>query len=309
MDWNSDYIQKVISIALEEDVGQGDVTVAATISNRARGLAHIVAKQDLICAGLPLAEKIFRALDPQMKSEMHAIDGQKIAKGQNLLHFDGRASAILTGERTALNFLGRLSGIATLTHLFVQQIAGTHAKMRDTRKTTPGLRLLEKYAVEAGGGTNHRTGLFDAILLKENHIALVGGVKAALDQAHSYVSSQMNPRSMTAYEAVRTAPSAAEGSSLPVQIEVRNQSELREALSAGAEALLLDNMSPEQARQCVEIVRGTRPGCIVEISGGITLANVRAYAETGADYLSSGALTHSAPNADLSLLVDSLQGK
>ncbi|MGB7845494.1 MAG: carboxylating nicotinate-nucleotide diphosphorylase [Candidatus Acidiferrum sp.] len=309
MDWNSAYIQKLIASALKEDVGPGDVTVAATIPEGARGQARIIAKQDLICAGLPLAEKVFHALDPRMKIEMQAADGQKIAKGQNVLHLDGRASAILTGERTALNFLGRLSGIATLTHLFVEQLAGTRAKIRDTRKTTPGLRLLEKYAVKMGGGTNHRIGLYDAILLKENHIALAGGVKAALDQAHGHASSQMKPRSMTAYEAVGTAPSEAEASSLPIQIEVRNETELREALSAGAESLLLDNLSPEQARPCVEIARRIRADCIVEISGGITLANVRAYAETGADYLSSGALTHSAPNADFSLLVDSLQEK
>jgi nicotinate-nucleotide pyrophosphorylase (carboxylating) len=309
MDWNSEYVQELIASALAEDVGPGDVTVAATIPKNARGQAFIVAKQDLICAGLPLAERVFRILDPQIKTESRAIDGQQAPKGQTLLRLDGRASAILTGERTALNFLGRLSGIATLTNLFVEQIVGTHAKIRDTRKTTPGMRLIEKYAVKMGGGTNHRIGLFDAILLKENHIAFAGGVKAALDQAHTYASSLMNPRSMTAYEAFGTSPSTAESSSLPIQIEVRNESELREALSASAEAVLLDNMNPELARKCVKIVRSTQIKCIVEISGGITLANVRAYAETGADYLSSGALTHSAPNADLSLLVENLQEK
>jgi nicotinate-nucleotide pyrophosphorylase (carboxylating) len=306
VDWNSSYVEKLIEASLAEDVGIGDVSVAATIPERTRGQAHIVARQDLICAGLPLAEKVFRALDPQMKIVPLAAEGQKVFKGHDALHLDGKASAILTGERTVLNFLGRLSGIATYTHLFVEQIAGTRAKIRDTRKTTPGLRLLEKYAVKMGGGANHRIGLFDAILLKENHIALAGGVKAALDQAHSYVSSRASPRSMTAYEAVGTTPSPGEASSLSIQMEVRNQEELREALSAGAEAVLLDNMSPAQARQCVEIVRKIRPDCILEISGGITLVNVRAYAETGADYLSSGALTHSAPNADLSLLVDKL---
>lgn len=307
MDWNSSYIEKLIKAALAEDVGAGDMSVAATIPERARGQAHIVAKQDLICAGLPLAEKVFLALDPQMKIALRAAEGQKVFKGNDVLDLDGKASAILTGERTALNFLGRLSGIATYTHLFVEQIAGARAKIRDTRKTTPGLRVLEKYAVKMGGGTNHRIGLFDAILLKENHLALAGGVKTALDQAHSYVSSHANFRSMTAYEAVGTTPSPGEASSLSIQIEVRNPGELYQALSAGAEAVLLDNMSPDQARQCVAIARKIRPDCIVEISGGITVANVRAYAETGADYLSSGALTHSAPNADLSLLVDNLE--
>ena len=307
VDWDSSYIQALITAALTEDIGTGDVTVAATIPASARGQAHVVAKQDLICAGLPLAERVFRALDPQMKIESLAKDGQQVTTGQDLMQLDGKASAILTGERTALNFLGRLSGIATLTHQFVEEIADTRAKMRDTRKTTPGLRLLEKYAVRMGGGTNHRIGLFDAILLKENHIALAGSVKAALDQAYSYVSSQMKPRALTAYEAVGVAPSEAEASSLSIQIEVRNENELREALAAGAEALLLDNMTPDEARHCVQIVRRVRQDCVVEISGGITLANVRAYAETGADYLSSGALTHSAPNADISLLVDRIE--
>jgi nicotinate-nucleotide pyrophosphorylase (carboxylating) len=307
MDWDPSYAGNLILQALAEDIGPGDATVAATIPAHAIGRAHIVAKQDLVCAGLPLAEIVFHTLDPQMKLERHAEEGQLVHKGHDLLHLDGKASAILTGERTALNFLGRLSGIATLTHQFVERLAGSRAKMRDTRKTTPGLRLLEKYAVKMGGGANHRIGLYDAILLKENHIALAGGVKAALDQAHSYTSSHVSPRATTAYEAVGQIPSHSEAASLPIQIEVRNAAELREALSAGAAAVLLDNMTPDEARACVQIARSVRPDCIVEISGGITLANARAYAETGADYLSSGALTHSAPNADMSLLVDSFQ--
>lgn len=307
MNWNSPYITTLIDQALAEDVGPGDATVAATIPPQTVVRAHIVAKQDLVCAGLPLAERIFLALDPQMKFNRRADEGQFVRKGHDLLHLAGKASAILTGERTALNFLGRLCGIATLSHQFVEQLAGTRAGIRDTRKTTPGSRLLEKYAVKTGGGTNHRFGLYDAILLKENHIALAGGVKAALDQAHAYASSQISLRATTAYEAVGLCPSPSETHSLSIQIEVRNEAELREALDAGAESVLLDNMTPEQARACIQITRTIRRDCIVEISGGITLGNVRAYAETGADYLSSGSLTHSAPNADLSLLVDSLQ--
>lgn len=307
MDWNSDYITDLIARALTEDVGTGDVTVAAAVPAHAAGRAHIVAKEGLVCAGLPVAEQVFRTLDPEIDVECRARDGQLMRPGQDVLHLSGTAAAILTGERTALNFLGRLSGIATMTHRFAEQLAGTRAKIRDTRKTTPGLRLLEKYAVRIGGGTNHRMGLYDAILLKENHISLAGGVKAALDQAHSYASSQMKPRAMTAYEAVGSAPISGEADSLPIQIEVRNEEELREALAAGAESVLLDNMTPDQARQCVTMVRNVRPACIVEISGGINLSNARAYAETGADFLSSGALTHSVPNADFSLLVDSIQ--
>jgi nicotinate-nucleotide pyrophosphorylase (carboxylating) len=310
MDWESGEIAELVGRALAEDVGTGDVTVAATIPARASAQAHIIAKQELVCAGLPLAEKVFRTLDAEVDVEFQARDGQLVAKGQHLLHLSGAAAAILTGERTALNFLGHLSGIATLTHRFVGELAGTNTKIRDTRKTTPGLRLLEKYAVKMGGGENHRIGLYDAILLKENHIALAGGVKAALDQAHAFASTQMNPREMTAYEAVEASGTASGASrGLGIQIEVRNEDELREALAAGAESVLLDNMSPAQARKCVEVTRGIRPLCVVEISGGITLQNARAYALTGADYISSGALKHSAKAADMSLLVDSIEEK
>jgi nicotinate-nucleotide pyrophosphorylase (carboxylating) len=300
-------------MALAEDIGPGDVTVAATIPPNAVGKARIIAKQDLVCAGLPLAERVFRKLDPRMdvqprSNQGHLVeDGQFVHKGTELLHLSGKASAILTGERTALNFLGHLSGIATLTHSFVDAIAGTKAKIRDTRKTTPGLRLLDKYAVKIGGGTNHRIGLFDAILLKENHIALAGGVTAALDQAHSFASSRMNPQAMTAYEAAVSSATQSDTHSLSIQIEVRNEAELREALSAGAESVLLDNMTPVEAARCVAIARSIRANSTVEISGGITLENARSYALTGADYLSSGALTHSARAADLSLLVDSIE--
>ncbi|MGB9431229.1 MAG: nicotinate-nucleotide diphosphorylase [Candidatus Acidiferrum sp.] len=307
MNWESGYIRGLITAALAEDIGTGDSFVAATISAGVHGEARIEAKQELICAGLPLAEKVFQALDPEMRVEMRRTDGCNVEKGQTVLQLYGVAAAILTGEPTVLNFLGRMSGIATLTHKFVEKIAGTGVKIRDTQKTTPGLRLLERYAVRVGGGMNCQFGLFDAILLKEHHIVLAGGVKAALDQAHSFVSSQMKPRSMTAYEAVGTKPSEAEVSSLPIQIEIRTEGELQEALFAGAEAVLLKNMCPAEARQCVGIVRNVRPECIVEISEGITLANVRAYAETGADYLSCAALTQAAPNAEFALLVDIVQ--
>jgi nicotinate-nucleotide pyrophosphorylase (carboxylating) len=309
MDWDAEYIAELIERALAEDVGAGDVTVAATIPAQASGEARILAKQELVCAGLPLVERIFQRLDAEMDVDLFAKEGQFVKSGDVLAHLSGKVAAILTGERTALNFLGRLSGIATLTRRFVEQLAGTRARIRDTRKTTPGLRLLEKYAVRMGGGTNHRIGLYDAILLEENHIALAGGVKAALDQAHAFASARMKPQAMTAYEAVGTAPSPSEADSLPIQIAVRNESELREALGAGADSVLLDNMSPEEARRCVEIVRGLRGDCVVETSGGITLQNVRLYAETGADYISPGALTHAAAAADVSLLVDSLKEK
>ena len=190
MDWNSHEIDELIRRALAEDVGTGDVTSLATIPATAMAQARIVAKAPLVCAGLPLAERVFRALDADAAIELIANDGDTVEKGCELLQIHARARTILTAERTALNFLAHLSGIATLTHRFVERLAGTNAKIRDTRKTTPGLRMLEKYAVRMGGGTNHRIGLYDAILLKENHIALAGGVTAALGQAHAYASSQ-----------------------------------------------------------------------------------------------------------------------
>jgi nicotinate-nucleotide pyrophosphorylase (carboxylating) len=309
MDWNSHEIDELIRRALAEDVGTGDVTSLATIPATAVAHARIIAKSPLVCAGLPLADRVFRALDADAAIKLIANDGDTVEKGCELLQIHARARAVLTAERTALNFLAHLSGIATLTHRFVECLAGTNAKIRDTRKTTPGLRILEKYAVRMGGGTNHRIGLYDAILLKENHIALAGGVSAALGQAHAYASSRMNSREITAYEAFAGPREAAATTALPIQIEVRDEQEFREALEAGAEAVLLDNMAPDAASRCVQLARDLRRECVVEISGGITLDNARDYAETGADFLSAGALTHSAPAADLSLLVDAIETK
>jgi nicotinate-nucleotide pyrophosphorylase (carboxylating) len=309
MNWDSAAVLNSIRQALEEDVGPGDVTSLATIPVAARARARVIARAPLVCAGLPVVERLFRLLDADMGIEYLAKDGDTIEKPRDLLRCRGRARAILTGERTALNYLAHLSGIATLTRRFVEQLAGTKAKIRDTRKTTPGLRAFEKHAVRMGGGTNHRFGLYDAILLKENHIALAGGVKEALDKAHAYASSHMLPRAMSAYETSGETRASSASSSLPIQIEVRDERELREALQAGAEAVLLDNMTPEEARRSVALARNLCKDCVVEISGGITIENARAYAETGADLLSSGTLTHSAPAANLSLLVDSIEEK
>ena len=308
MDWNSHYIDALVRRALEEDVGTGDATTAAVVPSRASARAHILARQTLVCAGLPIAEKIFRALDPEMRVSCPHNDGSFVEPGTEIVQVRGSARAILTGERTVLNFLAHLCGIATLTKRFVEQLAGTRTRIRDTRKTTPGLRTLEKYAVKTGGGANHRSGLYDAILLKENHIALAGGIKQALDKAHTYVSPKAPPpRTASAYDAAGLDPEVVGPRPLRVQIEVRDQKELLEALGAGAEAVLLDNMTPERAAECVKIARGIRADCVIEISGGITLDNARAYSETGADFLSSGTLTHSAPAANLSLLVDSIE--
>jgi nicotinate-nucleotide pyrophosphorylase (carboxylating) len=308
MDWNSRYIAELVRRALEEDIGAGDATTAAVVPPQASAQAKILARQTLVCAGLPIAEKIFRALDREIKVMCPHNDGSFVEPGAEIVRIRGNARAILTGERTALNFLAHLCGIATLTKRFVEQLAGTKTRIRDTRKTTPGLRALEKYAVKTGGGTNHRFGLYDAILLKENHIAVAGGIKAALDKAHTYASPKVPaPRAASAYDAAGLDPEVVGPGPLPVQIEVRDQKELKEALAAGAEAVLLDNMTPERAAECVATARGIRAECVIEISGGITLENARAYAQAGADFLSSGMLTHSAPAANLSLLVDSFE--
>ena len=309
MDLDLHEFDDLIRRALAEDVGSGDVTSLATIPATALAHARIIAKAPLVCVGLPLAERIFRSLDADASITLLAKDGDLVEKGRELLQIRAKARAVFTAERTALNFLAHLSGIATLTHRFVESLAGTNAKIRDTRKTTPGLRMLEKYAVRMGGGTNHRIGLYDAILLKENHIALAGGVTAALGQAHAYASLQMKPQETTAYEAIAGPNTGSPINFLPIQIEVRDERELREALEAGAESVLLDNMTPDAAGRCVRLARSLRCDCVVEISGGITLESARAYAETGADFLSSGALTHSAPAADVSLLVDTIESK
>jgi nicotinate-nucleotide pyrophosphorylase (carboxylating) len=305
MNWHAEEIEGIVRRALAEDIGSGDATTAATIPPHLNARAHILSRQTLVCAGLPLAEKVFRALDPEMEVVSLHTDGSFVKPGVPLVQMKGNATAILTGERTALNFLAHLCGIATVTRRFVELLASTKTRVRDTRKTTPGLRALEKYAVKMGGGTNHRFGLYDAILLKENHVVLAGGIKAALDKAHTYVAPKSPaPRTASAYDAAGLDPEVVGPGPLPVQVEVRDERELIEALGAGANTVLLDNMTPERAAECVKIARGLRQDCVIEISGGITLENARAYAEAGADFLSSGMLTHSAPAANLSLLVE-----
>ncbi len=276
-DWGSPEILDLIRRALNEDIGTGDCTSAATVAAHARAAGEIVAKQDLVLAGLPLAQLVWRSLDPSLRFEAPYTDGASFSSGAAVARLRGQARALLAGERVALNFLQHLSGIATLTRQLVLAVAGIKARIRDTRKTLPGLRQLEKYAVRLGGGENHRFGLFDGILIKENHIALAGSVRRAVELAR-----EKSPE-------------------LPLQVEVRNEAELDEAIAAGAPLVLLDNMSPEQVRACV-----LRAGGLVkmEVSGGINAGNIRAYAEAGADYIAVGALTHSAPAADLSFLCE-----
>ena len=270
---------KTVRRALAEDIGDGDVTTAATVPAAARARATITQKAPGVVFGLEVAAETFRALDPDAAIERLALEGEW-REGGPVLKIEGSASAILTAERTALNFLQRLSGVATLTARWVQAVAGTGARILDTRKTTPGLRALEKAAVAAGGGTNHRSGLYDAILIKENHAAIAGGVG----------------------KAVRLARAAAPG--LPLEVECRTIAEVDEALAAGAPRILLDNMSVAQLREAVRHVGGRAE---LEASGGVTLQTLGAIAATGVDFISVGALTHSPPALDLSLLLEPMQ--
>jgi nicotinate-nucleotide pyrophosphorylase (carboxylating) len=267
--------QELVARALAEDVGDGDVTTAATVGERLQARALITQKAPGVVYGLDLAAQVFAALDPDVQVERLVAEGQW-REGGEVLRIEGRARAILTGERTALNFLQRLSGVATLAARCVRAVEGTHATILDTRKTTPGLRALEKAAAAAGGARNHRAGLYDQILIKENHAALAGGVGAA----------------------VRLARELSPG--LPLEVECENLAEVDEALAAGAPMILLDNMSVAQLAEAVRHVAGRAQ---LEASGGVTLDTLREVAQTGVDFISVGAITHSAPALDLSLLL------
>ena len=267
-------VDRLVREALAEDVGSRDVTTESTVGAGARARGVFVAKQDLVVAGLAVAEAVFRVLDSGVRWTAAVSDGARVGRGSTLATVAGGARALLTAERVALNFLQRLSGVATVTRRFVDAVAGTGARIRDTRKTTPLLRNLEKYAVALGGGIPHRPGLDRGVLVKENHIRLAGGVA----------------------EAARLARAGAGG--LLVEVEVERLDQIEEALSAGAAMLLLDNFTPEDVRQGVRQIGGRVP---VEVSGGVKLENVRAYAEAGADLIAVGALTHSAPACDISL--------
>jgi len=266
----------VAARALAEDVGEGDVTTAATVPERTLANAVVTQKAPGVVYGLDVAAEVFRLVDPELAVQPLTREGEWREHGP-VLEVEGRARSILTAERTALNFLQRLSGVATLAARYVREIEGTGARILDTRKTTPGLRALEKAAVAAGGATNHRFGLFDAILIKENHAAMAGGVG----------------------EAVRKARDAAPG--ITLEVEARTLAEVDEAVAAGAPWILLDNMSVAEMTEAVARVAGRAK---LEASGGVTLDTVRGIAGTGVDFVSVGALTHSAPALDLSLLLE-----
>jgi nicotinate-nucleotide pyrophosphorylase (carboxylating) len=266
----------LVEAALREDVGSGDVTTLATVPAEARGEGRLIAKSSLVLAGLAVAVSVFRALDGHVETRGGQDDGCEFRPGETIAVIAGSARALLTGERVALNFLQRLSGIATQTRHFVHAAGGRIAVL-DTRKTTPTLRALERYAVRVGGGTNHRFGLFDAFLIKDNHIRVAGGVGAAVARAR------------------------AARPDLPVEIEAQNLEQVDEALAIGVDVLLVDNLSLEEIRDAVGRTRGRAK---VEISGGVTLDRIPALAATGADFVSAGALTHSAPAADISFEIE-----
>ena len=268
-------IQELIQSALKEDIGSGDITTSAVLSGREVGNARVVAKEDMVVAGIGIFKEVFSFSEEEVKFTDRVEDGEPVKSGDVLTEMSGNLGDILTAERVALNFLQRMCGIATLTRRYVDEIRGTGAKILDTRKTTPGLRVLEKYAVMIGGGFNHRFGLYDGILIKDNHIDAAGGIIAAVDRVKKGVPH-----------------------TLKIEIEVKNLREVEEALSAGVDIIMLDNMEVEEIKKAVSLIKG---GVLVEASGNITLSNVKRIAETGVDFISIGALTHSAPSSDISL--------
>ncbi|MDT5063627.1 MAG: hypothetical protein QOH63_4086 [Acidobacteriota bacterium] len=281
MNWLDDGVLfSQIGAFLAEDLGRGDITTQACVARNAHARGRFLAKEPMVVAGLEAAEAVFSTLDSQQQIEAFASDGEEVEAGKVIARTSGFADVLLGGERVALNLLQRLSGIATLTRTYVRAIEGTSAQIVDTRKTTPGLRMLEKYAVLSGGARNHRFGLDDGVLIKDNHIALAGGVGAAVERARE-----------------------AAGHLHKIEVEVSTEKDLREAIGSGADIVLLDNLTPEETARMVLIARELAPQVTLESSGGITLENVRAYAEAGVDLISIGALTHSARAMDISFKI------
>lgn len=266
---------------LAEDIGRGDITTTATVPRDTRGVGRFLAKEYLVLCGLDVAEAVFFQLDPDVgEIETPYNEGDEIEEGTVFGSMKGYADVLLVGERTALNLIQRMSGIATLTRQFVKAVEGTQAAIVDTRKTTPGLRALEKYAVTVGGGKNHRMGLDDGVLIKDNHIALAGGITRAVTAAKEKV-----------------------GHLHKIEVEINNWAQLREAIEAGAEIVMLDNQTPEEAAKLVEMSRNLNPAVLIEASGNMDLDRVRSYAEAGVDLISVGRITHSARAVDISFKI------
>jgi len=270
---NMQKVRKIVKNALEEDLGTGDITTENVIERDETSKAEIFFKEEGVLAGLPVAKLVFKELDDGIEFSILKDEGETVKIGEKVAEISGRTRSILKGERLALNFLQRLSGIATNTRSYVKKIEGTGARVVDTRKTTPNLRILEKYAVRVGGGTNHRMGLYDAVLIKDNHIRSTGGVKEAIMKVET-------------------------GHTVKIEVEIESIDDIEEALEAGADIIMLDNMEAVEMKEAVEII-GDR--AITEASGGITLENIREVAETGVDMISVGALTHQIRSIDISL--------
>lgn len=273
-------VDSVIKNALNEDIGSGDITTSSIIPERDISEAVIIAKEDFILAGISFAGRTFKLVNREVKFKTMKRDGSRIKKGTAIAEIKGDTRSLLMAERTALNLLQRLSGISTLTNKFAERVSGLPVKILDTRKTTPGLRFFEKYAVKMGGGCNHRFGLFDGILIKDNHISAAGGLKNAVKLARLRGDK-----------------------SFKIEVEAKSIKEVDDALSAGADIIMLDNMPADEMIKAVKIIRSRRSNVIIEASGNMNLENVRAVAETGVDMISVGALTHSAPAADISMKI------
>lgn len=271
-------LERLIEHALAEDIHTGDITTRAVVPGKRPAKARLIAKEDLVLAGIDVAEQVFKRLNAGISFSACYADGTRVSKGDLIATIQGDAADLLMGERVALNLLQRMCGVASLTACFVEAVAGTKVRIVDTRKTTPGLRELEKYAVRVGGGVNHRTGLYDGVLIKENHIAAAGGIAEAISRARAYIPH-----------------------TLKIEIETESLTEVEEALAAGADIIMLDNMNLADMRSAVAMIAGR---ALVEASGGVNLDSVRAIAETGVDIISVGALTHSPRAMDISMLLD-----
>ena len=270
-------VQHLIDLALQEDIGPGDITTDNLVDRDLQGDALIIAKEALVIAGMAVAEQVFRSLDPEVRCRSEFRDGDAVEAGDVILELAGRLQALLKGERTALNFLQHLSGIATTVRSYVEELRHKTVRLVDTRKTTPGWRVLEKYAVRVGGAHNHRTGLYDGVLIKDNHIAASGGITHAVRQIRQKVSHLVK-----------------------IEVEASNLSEVKEAVRAGADVVMLDNMDIKQIQEALKVIKGA---VIVEVSGNVTRTDLNALADVGVDIISVGALTHSARSVDMSMQI------
>ncbi len=280
MDTKEQLIDRLIDLSFAEDIGDGDHTTLSTIGPDAMGRQHLLVKEEGILAGVDIARRVFAKFDPSLKMTIYINDGAHVKPGDIAFVVEGPVRSLLQTERLMLNIMQRMSGVATMTHTYQSRLEGLSCHVLDTRKTTPGMRILEKEAVRIGGGMNHRIGLFDMILIKDNHVDFAGGIDKAVARAKSYCKEK--------------------GKDLRIEVEVRNTDEIRQALAADVDRIMLDNFTPEATAEAVKLIRSVNPNVEIESSGGITLDTLRAYGEAGVDFVSVGALTHSVKGLDLS---------